>query len=72
MMNNNKKAKIIVFVLIVLSICMTASPIVMLANNVRPFVLGLPFFFFWSLFWPTMLFVLSVVYTKIANKEDND
>ncbi|HLR51606.1 MAG TPA: hypothetical protein VK072_01860 [Candidatus Avamphibacillus sp.] len=65
----NENTKRIVFVLILLSACMTASPIVMIANNVRPFVLGVPFFFFWNLFWPTMLFVLSVVYSKIANDE---
>ncbi|WP_408011443.1 hypothetical protein ACJROX_14785 [Pseudalkalibacillus sp. A8] len=68
-MKNNTKAKRIVIVLIVLSICMTASPIVMLANKVRPFALGVPFFFFWNLFWPTMLFILSIVYIKVAEEK---
>ncbi|MEI3607784.1 hypothetical protein SPD48_19040 [Pseudogracilibacillus sp. SE30717A] len=69
---SNKKSKQIVILLIVISVCMTATPIVMLANNIRPFVLGLPFFFFWNIFWPTMLFILSIVYTRIANKEESN
>lgn len=68
-MKGNTLAKRIVVALIILSVCMTASPLVILANKIEPFTLGVPFFFFWNVFWPTMLFVLSILYTKIVDHE---
>lgn len=61
----------VIFWLIVISLAMTATPIVILANRIRPFVLGMPFFAFWNMFWPAVMFILAVIYTNIANKNDN-
>ena len=63
------KAKHTVILLLILSLCMTASPIVILANHIKPFVFGLPFFFFWNIFWPTIIFVLTIIYIRIKNNE---
>lgn len=64
-MKMNKK---IILWLMIISLAMTATPIVILANKIRPFILGIPFFAFWNIFWPTMLFVLTIIYGRTVNE----
>ncbi|MBD1382024.1 hypothetical protein [Metabacillus arenae] len=71
-MGNSEKGKKIVLLLIIFSLLMTATPIVILANKIQPFVLGIPFFAFWNIFWPFMLFVLVVVYSKIVDSKPDE
>ena len=63
--------KKLIIVLMGISLAMTATPIVILANKVRPFILGFPFFAFWNMFWPTVIFILAVLYANIANETHN-
>lgn len=70
-MGGKNMSQKVIFWLIVISLAMTATPIVILANKIQPFVLGMPFFAFWNIFWPTVIFILSVVYSNIADKNNN-
>ena len=62
--------KKLILVLMVIVVAMTATPIVILSNRIEPYILGMPLFVFWNIFWPTLLFILALIYAPIANKED--
>lgn len=54
---------------IIFSFAMTATPIVMVSNSITPFILGVPFFAFWNMFWPTMVFVFTVLHMKAIDSK---
>lgn len=45
------KKRYVFTTLIILGLIMMESPIILLANRVEPFILGMPFLIFWVLFW---------------------
>lgn len=55
---------------IIVSFAMTGTPLVIMSNHVNPFILGIPFFAFWNIFWPTMVFVFTVMHMKSLEKEN--
>lgn len=65
----SKKSQLIIW-LMIFSLAMTATPIVILANKIRPFVMGMSFFAFWNIFWPIALFILSLGYSRVKDQED--
>lgn len=64
--------KKLILVLMAIVIAMTATPIVIFSNSIEPYILGVPLFVFWNLLWPTLLFVLTLIYTAAANKEEKN
>ncbi len=50
------------------TVLLVGSPIVIMANTIEPRVFGLPFFLFWNFLPATVLFVLSIWYSKLADK----
>lgn len=65
-----KKSKVIIG-LMIFSLAMTATPIVILANKIRPFVMSMSFFAFWNIFWPFVLFLLSLIYLWVKEQENH-
>lgn len=55
--------------LMIVSIALTATPIVMLANRVTPTVLEMPFFLVWAILGPFLTFVFSALYTRVMNND---
>lgn len=51
----------------VVFVLLTASPLAFLANKLEPLILGLPLFFWWCMFWPSMVFVAMVIYIAIED-----
>lgn len=56
----------------IVSIALTATPIIMLANRVTPTVLEMPFFFVWATVGPFLTFVFSALYTRVMNNHDEE
>jgi peptidoglycan/LPS O-acetylase OafA/YrhL len=56
--------------LMFISIAMTATPIVILANRVYPTIFEMPFFLVWTIAGPALAFVFSAIYTRIMNRSD--
>lgn len=55
------KRKIVLYTLILIGFIILETPLILLANKAEPFILGLPFFIFWNLFWWFILTVLFLV-----------
>lgn len=59
--------KIIVFMSIYFLICTLAMtwPGALIANRIEPFVLGLPFMFFWYVMWIFIVFIGTVILYRL-------
>lgn len=66
-----KSAKVAALLMFV-SIALTGTPVVVLANRIHPTVLGVPFFLFWASAAPLLAFVFSTIYARITNNWDKD
>ncbi|MFI8979535.1 hypothetical protein [Pseudomonas sp. BMW13] len=53
--------KLALYAGILLGFVMLESPLVMLANVADPFILGMPFLFFWNLLWWSLITLLFLV-----------
>lgn len=63
----DRKKKIIVGMSIYFLICVLAMiwPGAVIANRIEPFVLGLPFFFFWYVLWVFVVFVGTFILYRL-------
>lgn len=61
MMRSIPPLKLVLYGGILLGFVMLESPLIMLANQVEPMVLGMPFFFFWNLAWWFAITVLFLI-----------
>lgn len=62
MLKNLPPLKLALYGGILLGFIMLESPLIMMANQVEPMLLGMPFFFLWNLAWwafITALFLLA-------------
>jgi len=65
----NKK----IFFLLYFALCFLANiwPIAQFANHIEPIILGLPFFFFWSVMWSMLIFIGTVCLYLFEHLEKN-
>lgn len=59
----------VLWLLMVIVIAMTATPIVILANRITPSPLGVPFFLLWCGAVPLLLWVLMILHSRVASLE---
>ena len=63
----DRRKKIIVGMSIYFMVCVLAMiwPGAVIANRIEPFVLGLPFFFFWYVLWVFVVFVGTLILYRL-------
>ena len=63
----DRRKKIIVGMSIYFLVCVLAMmwPGAVIANRIEPFVLGLPFFFFWYVLWTFVVFVGTLILYRL-------
>ena len=71
-MDKNKRTLRLLLVLMLISVLLTGSPILLLANRIEPMVLGMPFFLFWSILPAFLLTILCIIYSVIADKAEKN
>ena len=66
-MVTKKNVKRTVLVIMVICIAMTATPLAFFGNKLEPLIFGIPYFFLWCMFWPTMVFFTQVLYILVED-----
>ncbi|UYG00297.1 hypothetical protein [Halomonas sp. GD1P12] len=58
-MKNLPRPKLVLYAGIIISFVMLESPLILLANQIEPLIMGVPFLLAWNLFW---WFVLTALF----------